>query len=276
MEITKLVGYTTPEGFPGKNDADKIQKALDAAEAEDVRKVVFRGQYEVGQTLFVPTQTELVFEAGARVTMTGEGPLFTNRVAGEPEKNSWSFEDSFLYFKGAEGAVIEGGLSFYHARYIVLDHVVVEGSVSFEFCREVRMEDDRITASGTALTIGRGCNNFIMQRLSLKGEKEAVRIDASLSKGAYVIGKDTDVHELIFKDSELEGQTGIFMNANDTDGIFNVQIDHIRVKGNGLTIGDGSERPKERFFNVTATEFETTGSGIILNNETKHCFFGEQ
>ena len=276
MEITKLVGYTRPEGFPGKSDAVKIQKALNEAESEDVRKVVFHGQYTVDSTLYIPTQTELVFEAGTVLTYVGEGPLFTNRVANEPDKASWSFEDSLIYLKGAPGARLTGDLSFYHARYVVLEQLEIEGNVSFEFCREVRMEDDVISSPATALTVSRGCNNFILQRLTLKGGEAAVRIDAALAKGPYVTGKDADVHELIFKDSVLDGDPGIQMCANETDGIFNVQIDHLKVTGDGLVIGEGSALPKERFFNLTAEAIETKKTAVLLKNETKHCFFPEQ
>lgn len=276
MEITKLVGYTRPEGFPGKSDAVKIQKALDEAEAEDVRKVVFRGHYTVDSTLYVPTQTELVFAEGATLTYTGAGPLFTNRVANEPEKASWSFEDSLIYLKGATGARLNGDLRFFHARYIVLENLEIEGQVSFEFCREVRMEDDRISSQKTALTISRGCNNFILERLTLKGSGAAVRIDAALANGPYVTGKDADIHELIFKDSALDGDPGILMCANETDGIFNVQIDHLKTTGDGLVIGEGSALPKERFFNLTAEAIKTPKTAVVLKNETKHCFFSEQ
>ena len=80
MEELKLRGYVCPEDFEG-SDAERIQKAIDTAEAEDIRKVVLRGTYGVDQTLVIPDQTEIVFLADTTLAMKKEEPLFRNRVA---------------------------------------------------------------------------------------------------------------------------------------------------------------------------------------------------
>lgn len=273
MDTLKIRGYACPEEYPGPNDAVRLQKALDAAEEADVRKVVLKRRYVLPQTVFISTQTELVLEEGAEIVLT-DGAVITNRIAGEPEKNSWSFEDSLIYLKGTPGSKITGNLSFYHARYVVLDGVILDGGVLFEYCREVRMENVRIASTETPLWIARGCNNFILQHLSLTGGDSAILIDAGAAHKAAVIGKDPDIHELILKDSELNASAAIRMNATETDGIFNVQIDHIKTSGDGLVIGDGGNLPKERFFNITVTDIESERSAVVIQNETNHCLFG--
>jgi len=276
MDILKIKGYATPEEYPDRNDAVKLQKALNAAEEADVRKVVLCGKYEIGETVFIPSLTHLVLEKDAEVRFTSPDACFTNRVSAESEKHSWSFEDSRIYIEGSPNAKIAGDLKFYHARYVIFDGVTVEGQVRFEFCRDVRMENTGIEAPDTPLIIARGCNNFILERLALKGSETALALSADLAFGDYVIGKDADVHEIILKDSVLNAAAAIRIGGNDTNGVFNVQIDHIKTEGNGLVLGEaGKSLPKERFFNITATDFETEKTAVICHNETIHCYFGE-
>ena len=273
MEELKLRGYVTPEDFEG-TATEKCQKALDTAEAEDIRKVVIEGAYELEQALVVPTQTEIILKAGA--SLAGDTVL-VNKVSTEEGKASWSFEDKLIYIRAEEGACIKGNMKFYHARNVVLEDLCMEGQVAFEFCREVRMERNTIkTDKCCAVKIGRGCNNYIVQYNTFESKCAAVRIDTTWACGEYVIGKDLDNHELIFKDNKLSAEAGFKMTANETDGIFNVQIDHNTVTGKGIVIGDEEKAlPKERFFNLTATDFDGATEAVVLKNEVKHCYFGE-
>jgi hypothetical protein len=273
MEELKLRGYVSPEDFDG-TPADKIQKALDLAEKEDIRKVVIEGGYLVDRTVFIPSQTEIILKKDAFLVRTGEGPLFMNRVASEKGKNSWSFEDKRIYLKGEENAEIKGDLSFYHAKYVVLEDLRIAGTVCFEFCREVRMERDEITGKENAVVLERGCNNFIMQYLKLHAEDTALVLDTRLQSGPYVIGKDEEIHEIIFRDSQLNAPTGVKLGASEEFGLFNIQIDHHKCSGKGIVIGDGLGLPEKRFFNITATDLAAEGEERIMRNEVRHCFFG--
>lgn len=272
MEELKLRGYTTPEDFEG-TDTEKCQKAIDVAEAEDIRKVLIEKEYTLTEALKVPTQIEiLVTKTGA---LKGE-TVFVNKVATEPEKNSWSFEDKQIYLKGEEGAKIEGDMKFYHAQRTVIEDLAIKGQITFEFCREIRMERDVIeTAKDAAVVLMRGCNNYIVQYNTFKAAKAGIVIDTTKEEGAYVIGKDIDDHELIFKDNKFDAETGFALEANENAGIFNVQIDHNEVTGNGIVIGSGKNIPEERFFNLTATDFTGAKEAVVKNNATKHCYFGE-
>ena len=274
MEELKLRGYVCPEDFEG-SDAERIQKAIDTAEQEDIRKVVLCGSYGVDRTLLIPDLTEIVFSKDTTLAMTGEGPLFRNRVAVEEGKNSWSFENSRIYLK-AEGPVnLVGDLCFWHAKYIVLEALQLQGKVFFEFCREVRMERDEILGRENAVVIGRGCNNFIMQYLKAKAEKSVFVLDPRIECGPYVIGKDAEIHEIILRDSELQGETAVTLGASGEYGVFNCQIDHITTDGTGVVIGDGSGLPSKRFFNLSATDLKAGKEERVLKNEVKHCYFGE-
>ena len=273
MEELKLRGYTCPEDFSG-DTADRIQKAIDTAEELDIRKVVLEGQYTVDRTILVPGQMEIVFR-DARLAMEGEGPLLLNRVATEEGKNSWSFENSRIYLKAVGSAVLQGDLCFYHAKYVVLEDLRIEGKVFFEFSREIRMERDEILGGENALVIGRGCNNFILQYLKAETKGAAILLDTRIEKYPYVIGKDAEIHEIILRESELNGETAVALGAGAELGIFNCQIDHITTNGNGIVIGDGSELPGKRFFNLTATDFRAAKEERILKNPVRHCYFGE-
>ena len=132
-----------------------------------------------------------------------------------------------------------------------------------------------ITGEDAAIVIGRGCNNFILQYFTASARDAAIIADTRIERGAYVVGKDAEIHELIIKDAELNAATALKIGASETLGVFNCQIDHIKTTGVGLTIGDGEEIPKERFFNITATDFTTDKAAVVKNNETKHCWFGE-
>ena len=249
MESRKLRGFVSPEEFNG-SAAERIQEALDTAEKEDIRKVVIDGNYLVGQTLYIPPLTEVVLKEKALVVMTGEGPLFTNRVSCQEGKNSWSFEDKRIFLKGEEGAVLRGDLSFYHAKFVVMEGLRIQGTVFFEFA-------------------------FIMQYLKLEAEGTAVLMDTRLECGAYVLGKDSEIHEIIFRDSEMKAGTGIRLGASEEYGLFNIQIDHHTCSGKGIVIGDGLGLPAERFFNITATDLQAGGEERVLGNEVRHCWFGE-
>lgn len=270
MEELRLRGYTCPEDFAGS-----VQKALDAAAEEDIRKVVFAGRYEVDQTIFIPSGMELVFRENASLSMMGEGPLFENEAAAAPGKNSWTFEDSRIYLKGEAGSELCGDLSFCNAKYVVLEDIEIRGRVFFEFCREVRMERDRIQGTGEAVVLARGCNNFIMQHLRAEARENAVLLDARMENGPYVIGKDAEIHEIILRDSELDAGAAVRLQSGEGEGIFNIQIDHIAAKGNGVIIGTEEDVPAKRYFNITATDIRAEGTERIILNETKHCYFGE-
>lgn len=272
-EELKLRGYVTPEDFEG-NDTERCQKALDTSEKEDIGKVVFTGKYALTEALKVPSMTEVVLKEGAE--LSGE-TVFENRVSGDAEKASWSFEDKFIYIKGEEGAAVKGDICFYHARNVVLEHLTVEGQVTFEFCREVRMEYDTvISGKCCAVKLIRGANNFIVQYNRFSAKKSGIRVSSTCEKGAYVMGKDVDNHELIFKDNEITAPAGFLFTAGEEAGIFNVQIDHNTVKETGIVIGEAEKAlPKERFFNITATDFIGAVKAVEALNETKHCYFGE-
>lgn len=275
MEELKLRGYVTPEDFQG-NDSEKFQKAVDTAEAEDIRKVVIEKDYTVEKTILLPAEMQIVFKKGVNVTAQN-GVLFANKVKGDSEKASWSFEENWIYLNGEEGAELTGRLEFFHAGHIIIEDLKINGTIEFEFCREIRMERDTvISGEDAAIVLMRGCNNYIMQYNKIEGKKTAVLIDTKLQKGDYVIGKDTDIHELIIRANEMNGETAVTMGATEESGIFNVQLDHTKCNGNGIVIGHpGETLEAKRYFNITATDFEGAKQDIVKNNEVKHCFFGE-
>ena len=89
---------------------------------------------------------------------------------------------------------------------------------------------------------------------------------------AHVIGKDAEIHEIILRDSELQGENAVEIGASQEYGVFNCQIDHITTDGNGVVIGDGSGLPAKRFFNLTATDLKAGKELQKVNHPNEGAF----
>lgn len=275
MEALKLKGFVTPDDIEAPNDTEKLQRALFLSAEEDIRKVIIDRDLVIDKTVKIPAGMELKLSDG--VTVTGNtGVLFENEVCGNKEKASWSFEDKWIYIVSEGRSVICGNLRFWHAGNLVIEDMTINGSVSFEFCREVRMERNTvISEKEAAVTLMRGCNNYIVQYNRFEAAGTAFLADASLADGEYVIGKDTDLHELIIRDNEMYAQTALFIGASAESGVFNVQYDHTKTNGTGIVIGHDNEAlDKKRYFNISATDFFGAKNEKLLINEVKHCYFG--
>ena len=275
MEKLKLRGYVTPDDIEASNDTEKLQRALFLAAEEDIRKVIVDRSLVIDKTVKIPSGMEMKLSDG--VTVTGNTDvLFENEVYGNKEKASWSFEDKWIYILSEGNAAICGNLRFWHAGNLVIEDMTIKGSVSFEFCREVRMERNTVISDNeTAITLMRGCNNFIIQYNRFEAGRTAFAADASLTGSDYVIGKDTDLHELIIRDNEMCAKTAMFIGASKESGVFNVQYDHTKTNGIGIVIGHDNEvLDKKRYFNISATDFCGAENEKLLNNEVKHCYFG--
>lgn len=273
MEELKLRGYVTPEDFDG-TDTEKIQKAIDTAAEEDIRKVIIEKDYEVTETVKIPAGMEIKLTKGVTVKAAG-CTLFENAVLGDDSKASYSFEDQWIYLLGAENSKFVGDVKFFHAGNIIIEDVVLDGSLTFEFCREIRMERDTINAPENAVTIMRGSNNYIMQYNTFNAKNCALIADTALKEGPYVIGKDEDIHELIVRENTFNAETAFFVGSTPDSKVFNVQYDHTKVTGKGIVIGrEGETLEKTQYFNLTATDFTGATAEVVKNNETMHCYFG--
>ena len=230
----------------------------------------------VDKTVKIPAGMELKFSDGVAV-ISAAGVLFENEICGDDSRASWSFEDKWIYIIAENRAVLSGGLRFWHAGNVVIEDMTIRGAVSFEFCREVRMERNSVISDGdSAVTLMRGCNNYIVQYNRVAARKAAMTADASLCEGPYVIGKDTDIHELIIRDNEMDGEAAFFVGASEESGVFNVQYDHTKTTGYGIVIGHENEAiDRKRYFNISAADFTGTERGKLLRNDVKHCYFGE-
>jgi len=271
----KMKGFVTADDVTGTDDAEKLQEALMLAVKEDIRKVVVDRNLSIGRTVMLPAGIEVKFAEGVKVAC-GTELLFVNEVSTQPEKASWSFEDKWIYLIGEKDAVIEGGIRFFHAGNLVIEDLTADGSVSFEFCREIRMERNIIRcAHGPAVKLMRGCNNFIVQYNTFEAPEAVMAVDAALEEGAYVIGKDTDIHEIIVRDNVMNGKTAMFIGASEESGVFNVQYDGTKTEGTAVVIGrEGETLDRKRYFNITSTD-HICKKDRFLYNDVKHCFFGE-
>ncbi len=199
MEIVKLRGYTSPSEMKG-TETEKMQKSIDGVIKHDERKVVVKESIAVEETIRLCGPLEIVFEDGVTVRMNGEKPLFTNDPA---EENAPGEEDERIYLKGDGKAVLKGDLEFYHANHVVLEDLVIEGRVGFEYCRNVRMERVTVRSEGDGIVLRRGCSGFILQYLTVEAGKEAVKCGEDLSRGPEIPGQGRGISSVILHDSAL-------------------------------------------------------------------------
>ena len=244
MDNLLLRGYVTPEDFGGD-----LQAALNKAEELDIRKVVLRGDYSCG-TVVLPAFTHLVVEG------TLKANLLSKKIS------SYSFEQDRFCLNG--GGKIIGDLYFYNTRRVVMEDLTVEGSVTYEFSRDMRME--RCTVTGD-VKVGRGCGNAIFQNIAAGN----FRIDNTVFCGDIVPAKEPDIRNILLRDSVMTAGSVCLLAADDC-GMFNIQADHITAPEAAVVIGKpGAAVAKERYFNFTFTDL-TAPTPVLAFNEVKHAY----
>ena len=244
MDNLLLKGYVTPEDLCGD-----VQAALNKAEELDIRKVVLRGEYSCG-TLVIPAFTHLVVE----------GTLKANLVS--KKISNYAFEQDRFCLNG--GGKILGDLYFYNTRRAIIEDLTIEGSVTYEFSRDMRME--RCTVTGD-VNVGRGCANSIFQYLTVG----SFNISSKVFCGDIVPAKEPDIKNILLRDSVMT--TGsVCLMATDECGMFNIQADHITAPETAVIIGKaGSAVAKERYFNLTFTDLNAPNQ-VLTFNEVKHAY----
>lgn len=273
MREMHLRGYVSPDDFEG-TPTQRLQKAMDVSAQEDIARVVITGEWLLDKTVYIHPMTDVVLE-NAVLRAAGDFPLLGNAVLGDTEKDVWAFENRYVRLTG-NGAKLYGDVTFHHAGGVVVEDVEFFGTLYFSFTREVRMARCRFEAKH-AVVLAQGCNNFIMQGLTGSCTAEAVVMDAGkLLLERYVIGKDSEIHEIILQDSDFTvPEAAIAMLADETSGIFNIQIDHIKSSAGVLSVGTADKQvPAERFFNLTAVEVQAgSKDAVVLKNPAKHYHF---
>ena len=244
MTEWKLRGYLTPEDFGGD-----VQAALDKAEELDIRKVVLEKDYVNQEPLVIPAHTHLILKGTLRAD------LCSRRVA------NYSFEQDRFYI---EGGRLEGDIYLYNTRRAVLTDMTVEGSVRFEYSRDMRMEGCRVSGN---VYVGRGCANGIFQGLTVGG----FAISNQVFCGRIVPAKEPEIKNILLRDSVMTDGSVVLTAAEDC-GMFNIQADHITAPQVAVVIGaEGEELPVERYFNLTFTDL-TAPEKLLSLNETKHAY----
>jgi len=239
----KLRGYVTPEDLGGD-----VQAALDKAEELDIRKVVLEKDYTC-DTLVVPAYTHLILKG----TLTAD--LHSKKIS------NYSFEQDRFHI---EGGVLRGNVYFYNTRRAVFEDMTVEGSVRFEYSRDMRMERCKVTEN---VYVGRGCANGIFQHLTVGG----FAISNQVFCGDIVPAKEPEIKNIILRDSEMT-EGSVVLTAAEDCGMLNIQADHITASGTAVIVGQEDGRlPAERYFNLTFTDLEAPEKLLQLN-EVKHAY----
>lgn len=240
----KLRGFVTPEDFGGD-----VQAALNKAEELDIRKVVLRGNYSCG-TLVLPAFTHLVVKG------TLKANLCSKKIS------NYAFEQDRFCLNG--GGKIVGDLYFYNTRRVIIEDLEIEGSVTYEYSRDMRME--RSAVSGNVY-VGRGCANSIFQNLTAGG----FAISSLVFCGDIVPAKEPDIKNIVLRDSVLT-EGSVVLTAAEECGMFNIQADHITAPDVAVILGQPDvQLPPERYFNLTFTDLDAPEK-LLVHNEVKHAY----
>jgi len=244
MDKLLLRGYVTPEDFGGD-----VQQALNTAAELDTRKVILDKDYPCAP-LTVPAYTHLI------VNGTLQADLRSEHTTG------WNFEQDRFYLEGS-GKVV-GDLTFFNTRRAVLNGLRVEGSVTFLFSRDMRMEHCTVTG---AIQVGRGCASSIFQYLTAG----SFAISQEIFDGDIVLGKDPTIQNIILRDSVMTDGS-VTLVAEEAAGLMNVQADHITAPDTAVVLGkEGASLPPERYFNLTFTDL-TAPEKLLQLASTKHMY----
>ena len=149
-------------------------------------------------------------------------------------------------------------------RRAIVENLTVEGSVTYEFSRDMRMEYCTVTGS---VNVGRGCANSIFQNITVG----SFRIDSTVFCGDIVPAKEPDIKNILLRDSVMTNGSVCLLAADDC-GMFNIQADHITAPEAAVVIGKaGVAVAKERYFNLTFTDLNAP-NGVLAFNEVKHAY----
>ena len=268
----RLRGYVTPEDFEG-SDAQRIQKALDAAHELDIGRVVLTGVYTVDRTVRIYGMTDLVLNH-AVLAADGDFPVLANQNFFEPaEKKCWSFEDKYITLRGIDSQIC-GDVLFYNVHHLNIWDLTFGGKVIFAFTRETRLYRCEFTGK-QALVLAQGANNFIIQDVKAACTDAAVVMDGALLPGGYAIGKEPEIHSVILQESRFDAPVAVWLRAGGEGKIYNTQVDHISASHVPLVVGEaGGSLPEEYYFNLTAEALRSdSGEKMQILNPVKHCYF---
>lgn len=251
MDKLLLRGYVTPEDFSG-SDTEKLQAALDYAAKADIRKVVICGDYTADKVLTIPAQTHLVLESGVL-----NANLQCEKIS------NYAFEQKPFCIQSKGGKLV-GSLYFYNSRRAILEDLDVEGNVTFEYSREMRMERCKVAGQ---VQVGQGCANAIFQDL----ETGSFLISNKVFCGDIVPAKEPDIKNIVLRRSAISD--GVALIADTNSGMFNIQVDQIKAQKTAVTIGEkGVQLPAERYFNLTVADLESAEVPFVAHNEVKHAY----
>ena len=244
MDKLLLRGYVTPEDCGGS-----VQAALDLAEKLDIRKVILEKDYTCAEPIIVPAYTHLI----------NRGTLTANLQC---KKNTgYNFEQDRFFFAGGK---IVGDLYFFNSRRMIMEDVQVEGNVTYEFSRDMRMERCSVTGS---VNVGRGCANSIFQSLTVG----SFQISNNVFCGDIVPGKEPDIKNIVLRRSQMTNGSVELLAAEDC-GMFNIQADEICAPEKAVVVGrDGEALPAQRYFNLTFEALDAPEK-LVCYNETKHVY----
>ena len=250
MKELKMRGYVTPADCDGD-----VQAALELAEKLDIQKVVLSGDCTCEKPLVLHGGMYLVLE-DCRLT----ADLMT------PQQENYAFRQQYITIEG-KNSTLCGNVHIFNTHHIHISGITMEGDMTFEYTLWGNVFDTCFT--GGSLKLGRGCGNFIAQRIT--GNQPAY-IDGSIGCGKIVPGVKPDLQSIILQHSDFSrSETGVILGTAEDCGVLNIQADHITAKHTAVQVGTGENLPDYLFFNLTLTDLDAP-TPIDYQNPVKHVY----
>lgn len=250
MKELKLKGYVTPADCGGD-----IQAALDLAKKLDINKVVLTGACSASQPLVIASGMYLVLD---HCELTAE--LVT------PQQENYSFRQKFITIEGNK-SVIRGNIHVFNVDHVNITGLEMQGDMTFEYTLWGNVSD--ITFTTGSLKLGRGCGNFIVQRIYANAP---AYIDGSISCGKIIPGVKPDIQSIVLQDSRFTArEPGVILGAAEDCGIVNIQVDHVKAEHTAVQVGQGLNQPSHLFFNLTFIALDAP-EPLRYQNEAKHVY----
>ena len=235
MKELLLKGFVTPADCGGD-----LQKAIDTAASLELGKVVVE-QDVTADTVYIPGGMYLVIN-NATVT--------ANLVVDGGE--NWSFSKKWINIEG-ENATIRGNISLFNATNVTVTGITVEGTLICEYVNWLRLMNIR-----GQVTVGRGCTNVIVQKLSGN-----LGVCGDYSCGKIVPGSKPEVTNVVVQDCACDAM----LTAAEDCGLLNVQVQNLQ--GEVILGEEENQLPPEQFMNLS---FINISGGIETLNPTKHTY----
>lgn len=263
--------YLTPNEFVADSDRAVIQKAIEAAEAQEIRRVIIPARNErTGSTVW-KLDAPVYLPSGMTVILDGSvvecaETAFANARANDPESRKIGAEQDNLFLIGQHGGMIRGSGT---APQIVLSNVdkyrVVGlrleggGGILLDFTRHGRLMNLTFSDSERGITFAEGNRNLIVENIAGETRQELIR---ACGGSGLLFGRGPEIRDIILcrMQAKTAGAPAISLCAGAVP-LYNVVVRDLTddtAQGVSVRIGDPSDQKEIRDITVRGVRTNRT------------------